>query len=87
METFRVFETANAMIYRGRMRQFLDGEEDPFALNLDQNPPFSIFLDLINYYYSFRRLELVLSRTYPIPMEPSQFYKTELDVRHKPFLG
>ena len=87
MELFRTYELANAMIYKGHMREFLDGEADPYDLDLNKNPPFSIFLDVLNYYYSVRRLELILSRTYPIPAEPSTFYKVELDVRRKTFLG
>ena len=87
LDIFRLFETVNATIYRGHMREFLDGEADPYDLDMDQNPPFSILLDILSYYYSMRRLELILSRTYPIPADHSQFYKIELDARRKSFLG
>ena len=82
-----MFETANALIYRGHMREFLDGEADPFDMDLDKNPPFSIFLDIMNFYYSVRRLELILSRTYPLPLDPTKFYRVELDYRRKTFLS
>lgn len=87
LDTFRLMETANGMIYRGHMREFLNGEADPFDLDMDKNPPFSVFLDIMNYYYSVRRLELILSRIYPIPIDPTQFYRIELDVRQKTYLG
>ena len=87
MTLAKLYERANALVYRGHMRDMLDGIEDTFAISVDDQPPFSLFLDVLYFYQSYRRLELVLSRAYPIPTDHTQFFSAELDVRRKSILG
>ena len=79
VELYRIYQKANTIIYRAHMKDMLDGQEDPLMIDLHRSPPFSVFLDIVNFYQSFRRLELLLSRVYPIPADHTKFFVYELD--------
>ena len=87
IELYQFYQLANTLIYKGRLKDILDGKEDRWDVGIHSYPPFTIFIDILSFYQSFRRLELILSRTYPIPANPKDFFKTELDVRRKLFMG
>ena len=69
------------------MNDILNGDEDRWDVSVHRYPPFSIFIDILVFYQSYRRIEMILSRTYPIAFDPSKFFNTELDVRRKTYLG
>ena len=87
IELYKVYQLANTLIYKGRMNDILDNVEDRWDIRVHTSPPFSIFIDILVFYQSFRRVEMILSRTYPIAADPSKFFSTELDVRRKDYLG
>ena len=87
IELYKVYQLANTLIYKGRMNDILNNAESRWDISIHRYPPFSIFIDILMFYQSFRRLELILSRTYPIAANPKTFFDTELDARQKTFVG